>query len=127
MRMLRAVLTAALCLAAGACTTRWQPQNGPVPQVAAAQTGRTIRVLLRDRAAIEIHNVQVVDDSIIGETGKPPQRVAVATADVQGITTPKTDHSTANTTVLVVVGVLVGLVVVMAAWVNDILGKLGGD
>ncbi|HKP76930.1 MAG TPA: hypothetical protein VJT67_15475 [Longimicrobiaceae bacterium] len=126
MRLLKAALPAVLCVAAGACTTRWEPQYGPVPQVAAAQTGRTIRVLLRDRAAIELHDVQVVDDSIIGETSNPPQRVAVALADVTAITTPKTDRSTANTAIFVVLGVIVALVVVFFAWINDVEDKLGG-
>lgn len=127
MRLFKTLALAALCGAAGACTTSWQPQYGPIPQVAIAQTGRTIRVLTRDHGTIEMRNVQVEGDSIIGDTGDPPQRVAVATADVRVITTPKTDRSTANTALVVGGVVLVAITALSLLWFKDIEDTLGGN
>ena len=127
MRLFKTLVLAALCGAAGACTTSWQPQYGPIPQVAAAQTGHTIRVLTRDRGTIELRNLQVEGDSIVGESGTPPQRVAVATADVTVITTPKSERSTANTAIIVGGVVLVALTALSLLWFKDIEDTLGGN
>lgn len=127
MRLFETIVLAALCASAAACTTSWEPQYGPAPQVAAAQTGRTIRVLTRDHGTIEMRNVQVEGDSIIGDTGDPPQRVAVATADVRVITTPKTDRSTANTALVVGGVVLVAITALSLLWFKDIEDTLGGN
>lgn len=120
------VSTIALCIMAAGCTSSWEPQYGPVPQVAAAHTGRTIRVLTRDRGTLELRNVQVEGDSIVGESGTPPQRVAVATADVTVITTPKTDRSTANTALVVGGAVLVAITGIALLWFKDIEDTLSG-
>jgi hypothetical protein len=68
-------------LAAG-CTT-WRPQTAPAPQVVAAQSDGSVRVLRRDQSTLVLRHPQVVGDSIVGDAGDPPRRVAVATADVQ--------------------------------------------
>lgn len=114
------VSTIALCIMAAGCTTSWEPQYGPAPQVAAAQTGRTVRVITRDRGAVELRNVQVIDDSIVGDAGNPPQRVAIATSNVQVITVRKTNQSTANTAIIVSGATLVALSVLGVIWFNDI-------
>ena len=117
------VSTIALCtmaaMAAG-CTSSWEPQYGPAPQVAAAQTGRTVRVITRDRGAVELRNVQVIDDSIVGDAGDPPQRVAIATSNVQVITVRRSNHSTANTAIIVGGATLVALTALAVIWFDDL-------
>ncbi|HEU4558253.1 MAG TPA: hypothetical protein VFS20_10400 [Longimicrobium sp.] len=79
------VLPFALALSASACHS-WHAQTGPAPEVVAAQDGRrTLRVTRRDQSVMVLANAQVVGDSIVGTTGSPPQRAAVAVADVQRI------------------------------------------
>lgn len=114
------VSTIALCIMATGCTSSWEPQYGPAPQVAAAQTGRTVRVITRDRGAVELRNVQVIDDSIVGDAGNPPQRVAIATSNVQVITVRKSNHSTANTAIIVGGATLVALTALSVIWFNDL-------
>jgi hypothetical protein len=80
------VLLATLALSTGACHS-WNPQTSPAPDVIAAQPGRTMRVIRRDHSTLVLANPQVVGDSLVGTAGNPPQRVAVATADVQRIDT----------------------------------------
>lgn len=112
--------TIALCIMAAGCTSSWEPQYGPVPQVAAAQTGRTVRVVTRDRGAVELRNVQVIDDSIVGDAGSPPHRVAIATSNVQVITVRNTNNSTANTAIIVGGATLVALTAIGVLWMDDL-------
>jgi hypothetical protein len=81
---------AAVCLlaGAGACQT-WQrrPVDGTVP--AAVARDRPVRVLRTDASTLELAHPQVVGDSIVGETGTPPRRTAVALADVQRLDEPR--------------------------------------
>lgn len=109
-----------LCLLAGACVRNWEPQFGPVPQVAAVNEGRTVRLIMQPgMPTVEMENMRVEGDSIVGETGTPPQRIAVATEDVRVISISKVDNdSPINTTVktvgmVVVVLVLGGLIAFM--------------
>ena len=114
------VSTIALCIMAAGCTSSWEPQYGPVPQVAAAQTGRTVRVVTRDRGTVELQNVQVIGDSIVGDAGNPPQRIALATSDVQVVTVRRSNHSTANTAIIVGGATLVALTAIGVFWLDDL-------
>ena len=105
----------ALCLLAGACTTSWEPQYGPVPQVAAAHSGRTVRVVRKSDVSIVLQHVQVVGDSIVGEVGNPPQRVAIPMDDVQVITVPRRDDSLGKTAIVTGGTVLVALLAATVA------------
>jgi hypothetical protein len=118
--------TLALCALAAGCTTTWEPAYGPVPQVAAANTGRTVHVLTRDRGTLELRNVQVLGDSIVGDAGNPPERVAIATADVQVVSVRKTDHSTGNTAIVVAGAVLVAIVGLSVLFFHDLENTLAG-
>ena len=61
----------------------------------------------------------VVGDSIIGESGTPLQRVAVAAADVQVVTTPKAEGSPVRTGLVVASVTLVTLTVVGYIWLHS--------
>lgn len=104
-----------LCVLASACSTAWEPQYGPVPQTAAANQGNTVRAVMKGGSTVELKNMRVVGDSIIGETGTPPQRLAVATADVEVISVGRIKgQSDFATTVLTagavsIVGILAGV------------------
>lgn len=75
-----------LCLPAAACAPGYAPQYGPVPQTAAANQGGTVRLILKaDGTPVELTHMRVEGDSILGLTGYPPKRYAVATEDVQVI------------------------------------------
>lgn len=106
------ILVLGLCLLAGACVRSWEPQYGPVPQVAAANEGRTVRLILQPgMGTVEMENMRVEGDSIVGESGTPPQRIAVATADVRLISNSRVDNdSPINTTVKTVGAIVIVLV-----------------
>jgi len=110
----------ALCALTAGCVSSWEPQYGPAPQVAAAQTGNTVRMVTRDRGIVELRNVQVVDDSIVGDTGDPPQRVAVAASNVQVISVRKSNHSSTNTAIITAGVALVAIFALSLAALTDL-------
>lgn len=103
-----------LSLSAVACTTSWQTPAGPAPQVLAAHTGETVRVVRRSAPSVILHRVEVIGDSVIGDSGDPPQRTAIALSDVQMVTVRATDNSVANTGIKAVAVVVVALLAVTA-------------
>jgi hypothetical protein len=102
-------------LAVAACTTTWHAAPGPVPDAVMANAGGTVRVLRKNDVSVVLHNVQMVGDSIVGETGDPPQRMAIALADAQTITVAHTDTSLAKTGIQAV-GAVVLASLALAAW-----------
>lgn len=121
MRKTTSLAVLCLCLLAAACVRAWEPQYGPVPQTAAANQGRTVRVMLRaDGTPVELRNMRVEGDSIVGEVGAPPRRYAVATDDVQMILVSKTDTNSAVRTGIITTGqvvlalTLAGLIALLA-------------
>ncbi|HEU4558255.1 MAG TPA: hypothetical protein VFS20_10410, partial [Longimicrobium sp.] len=61
-----------LSVSAAACTSSWQTRPGPVPEVLAAHTGETVRVIRRSDVSVILHRVELVGDSVIGDSGDPP-------------------------------------------------------
>ncbi|HKP76929.1 MAG TPA: hypothetical protein VJT67_15470 [Longimicrobiaceae bacterium] len=94
-----------------------------MPQVAASQTGNTVRMVTRDRGIVELRNVQVVDDSIVGDAGEPPQRVAIATSNVQVISVRKSNHSPANTAIITAGVALVAIFALSLAALTDLFSN----
>jgi hypothetical protein len=93
-----------LVLSATGCHS-WHAQAGPTPDAIAAQTGRgLVRVTRRDHGQLVLVGARVMGDSIVGQAGTPPQRTAVAMADVERIDTRATS---AGRTAGLVLGVAV--------------------
>jgi hypothetical protein len=109
----------AVALALAACTT-WRPQTAPAPEVIAAHGNASVRIVRRDQSTIELRHPQVVGDSIVGEAGDPPRRVAVATADVERVDVRKV--SAARTGGLSVGVLLVVAIVAVGAATAALLG-----
>ncbi|HET7228423.1 MAG TPA: hypothetical protein VFJ16_00335 [Longimicrobium sp.] len=110
-----------LVLMAGACHS-WRSQSSPAPQVVASMNGRgTVRLLRSDQSVMVLSSPQVVGDSIVGTTGNPPQRAAVAIADVRRIDTRRVNA--AKTGGLAVGTIVLVSVVVVAAAVAAVLGN----
>jgi hypothetical protein len=110
------VVALGLCLLATGCVQKWEPQYGPVPQSAAANQGSRVRLIMKqDGASVELGNMRVEGDSIVGEAGRPPQRIAVATEDVQVIAVSRADSASPVNTAITTVGVvlIVGLLAVV--------------
>jgi hypothetical protein len=91
MKRLRSAAALGVCLLAAACTQKWAPQSGPVPQAAASQQGRRVRLSLTDGTQVELTHMRVEADSILGVASAPPRHYAVATEDVQAIAVPEGD------------------------------------
>jgi hypothetical protein len=117
-----------LCLLTTACVRNWEPQYGPVPQVAAVNEGRTVRLIMKpEMPTVEMENMRVEGDSIVGETGQPPQRIAVATADVRVLSISKVDNEAPfNTTVRTVGMVLIVLIVAGLAAFIELIDMIEG-
>lgn len=103
-----------LSVSAAACTSSWQTQSGPVPEVLAAHSGKTVRVVRKSDVSVVLHRVELVGDSVIGDSGDPPQRTAIPLSDVRMITVRETDTSVASTGIKAVAVVLVALLAVTA-------------
>lgn len=88
---LKSVGVLGVCLLATGCGQKWAPQGGPVPQAAASQQGRRVRLSLADGTEVELTHMRVEGDSILGVASAPPRRYAVATKDVQVIAVPEGD------------------------------------
>jgi len=122
-RRTRLSIAAAVCmLATGACHS-WRTQPGPAPEAIGRLNGTgTVRVTRRDLSVLVISNPTVVGDSTVGSIGNPPQRAAVAVADVQRIdarrvSAAKTGGLAVGTVVLVSALVIAAAVVaVLTSW-----------
>lgn len=111
MQIIKSLAALGLCLLASACVTRWEPQYGPVPQTAAANQGSTARVVMNDGSEIEMRNMRVEGDSIVGEMGNPPYRIAVAMDSVRVISVAREDTaSPVNTGIKTIGAVAIGLI-----------------
>jgi hypothetical protein len=109
----KSVLVLGLCLLATGCVTNWEPVYGPVPQTAASNEGRTVRLIMQPgMPTVEMENMRVEGDSIVGEAGNPPQRIAVATADVRVITLSRIDNDSPINTTIRTVGIIILVAVV---------------
>jgi hypothetical protein len=96
-----------ICLLATACVTKYEPQYGPVPQTAAANQGRAVRLILKAGGApVDIYNMRVEGDSIVGDMGNPPQRYAVATEEVQVIAVSEVDSASPINTAITTLGAI---------------------
>lgn len=104
-----------LCLAATACATTWRPQSGPTPEVVNAHAGETVRVLRKTDVSVVLSNVQMIADSVVGDAGDPPHRVAIPLSDVQMITIKHTDTSVAQTGIKMA-GTIILATLALAAW-----------
>lgn len=74
----------ALVLGMSACTS-WRAQTAPAPEVVSAHADDAVRLRRHDGSVVVLTHPQVAGDSIVGELGDPPRRVAVATADVERV------------------------------------------
>jgi hypothetical protein len=111
MQIIKSLGALGLCLLTAACVTRWEPQYGPVPQTAAANQGSTARVVMNDGSGMEMRNMRVEGDSIVGETGAPPHRVAVAMDNVRVISVAREDTaSPINTGIKAIGAVAIALI-----------------
>jgi hypothetical protein len=114
------LLTLSIPLLLAGCGT-WRAQNGPPSEVVPANTASRLRIVRHDRSTLELREARVVGDSIVGQAGDPPVRVAVALADVERIDARRT--SAARTGGLTL-GVFAVVVLVTAAAATAAL--LGG-
>lgn len=122
MRFRNLSAAALLVLSAGACTS-WRTQPGPAPEAIGRLNGSgTVRVTRRDMSVLVMSAPMVVGDSIVGiASSEPPQRAAVAIADVQRIDAKRV--SATKTGGLAVGTVLIVSVVAVAAALAALLGS----
>ena len=116
MRIITSLAAVCLCLLASACSTAWEPQYGPVPQTAAANQGNTVRVVMKGGAAVELKDMRVVGDSIVGQIGTTPQRHSVATADVEVISVGKVKGQSDFATTVLTAGAVTIVGIIASAW-----------
>lgn len=116
----RSLAASLLLLSAAACHS-WRPQTTPAPQVVEQMNGRgTVRIVRNDQSVMVLSEPRVEGDSIVGTTGTPPQRAAVAVADVQRIDTRRV--SATKTGGLAVGTIVLVSVIAVAAAVAALLG-----
>lgn len=76
--------------AVGAACTTWRPMPVPAPGATSAEVAENARVILKDGTSMELHNVVVRGDSLVGmNASKPNERVAVAIANVDRLDVKK--------------------------------------
>ena len=80
----RLPLLLSLLLVAQGCTS-WKQRPLTAGVTPAFSTERPVRITLSDRREIVLEHPRIEGDSLIGDVGNPPQRVAVALRDVQRI------------------------------------------
>lgn len=111
----RAIATLVLAFSAAGCHS-WHAQTSPTPDAISTQAGRgPVRVTRRDHSQLVLVNAQVMGDSIVGQAGSPPQRTAVAMADVERIDTRATSAGKTAGLVLGVAAVAFAALLVAAA------------
>jgi hypothetical protein len=116
-----AALALLLCCPLGACTS-WR--TAPVSGLrAVALSGReTVRITRTNTSVLVLRHAQVQGDSVVGEAGSPPQRVAVATNEIQRLDVRKvsatrtTGLSLGVLAVVSVVAVGAALAAVLGGW-----------
>ena len=119
MRITRIAAVLALCLLAAGCAHSWEPQYGPVPQTAAANQGQTVRLILKQGGTqVEMKNMRVEGDSLVGESGSPQQRVAVAADDVQVITVARREGDSTASTLIKTAGVVAIVLILAGVWLT---------
>ena len=79
---LRMLLIASVLLQ-GCTSWRTVPSSTGVAPV--LSTERPVRVSLSDGTVIVLESPRIAGDSLIGNLGNPPERLAVAMADVEGL------------------------------------------
>jgi hypothetical protein len=111
-----AALAAALALPATACQS-WH-RRSVTPGAATALSGdHPVRVTRSDRSTFVLDHARLVGDSIVGVTGRPASRVAVAISDVVSVEERKVSAGrTAGAVVggVALIYVVAGLLVVLA-------------
>jgi len=71
--------------AAAGCTS-WHAQSSPAPEVVARMNGGgAVRLQRHDHSWLVLRGPRVEGDSIVGMAGSPPERTAVAVANVERI------------------------------------------
>lgn len=89
---MRRKVTALIALTTTACTS-WHVQPGPAPSAIQAEGNShgAVRLLLRSGSFADVYDLQIVGDSVIGMSAPASvstrDRVAFATADVEGVAT----------------------------------------
>ena len=97
----------------GACST-WTTVPPPVQPVVTEREGDHVQVKVAGRAAFDLHDIQVLGDSLVGTTGAGT-RYAVATEDVEYVRVQKNDTVKTG---LVMAGVMVTVVLLLAAFAS---------
>ena len=80
----RLSLLLSFLLVAQGCTS-WKQRPLTAGVTPAFSTERPVRITRSDRSEIVLEHPRIEGDSLIGDVGNPPQRVAVALRDVQRI------------------------------------------
>lgn len=106
MTRLKPAAVLGMCLMAAACTPKWQPQRGPVPQIAGASEGGTVRLILKEGSPLVMTHLRVEGDSIHGLTGTPARSRSVATEDVSRIDFEAGPGGTSTNVVIGAIGVI---------------------
>jgi hypothetical protein len=121
--MSRRLRTCALVVTASAAAACHSWQGRPVaPATPPALSGNsTVRITRTDRSTLVVDRARVEGDSIVGEVGRPPERVAVALRDVRQLDERRV--SAARTGGLVIGGSMVVVLLLIAAAVAAALGS----
>jgi hypothetical protein len=106
---------AVLALSLAACST-WRVDTRPAPEALAAEKPRTVRLFLKTGARVQLHDVSLVGDSVVGLTQSPVrpwpiERVAVATSDIAQVEFLKSGVGTTIALIVIVIaaGALIGV------------------
>lgn len=105
------IIVCLCCAAAAAGCTSWHSQSSPAPEVVGRLNGTgAVRVQRHDHSWVVLRGPRMQGDSIIGMAGSPPERTAVAVADVEridsrGVSATKTGGLAAGT-ILIFIAVL---------------------
>jgi hypothetical protein len=108
----------ALTLLVGAACHTWRAAP-PVPDTASTASLARARIVKRDSSTIELSEVQVRADSVVGFVGAERARRAIAREDVARIETRQV--SSGRTTLGVIGGVALLLLVLSAIALNSVL------
>jgi hypothetical protein len=106
---MRRKLTALIALATTACSS-WQLRPAPTPSTGAgaSESISQARVYLRTGATLDLHEVTVAGDSLVGMSGPASQadrrRVAVPTANVSSIAVREVDAGRTALAILAIAG-----------------------
>ena len=110
----RWILVLAIPLFLAGCYT-WSTSPPPVQPVVEEHEGDHVQVKVEGKARFDLHEVQIVGDSLIGTTGAG-NRFAVAVADVEYVRVQKTDTVKTGLIMAVVMVTVVLLVVTFDPW-----------